>query len=376
MPVRISADPGDAPLARPAQPGELARALRLDPEEAARYMAARDAVRITYDWHELWQDEHARAFTVSRLTRADLLQGLYDGLVRSVGGDLTRRDWMRDARKLLADAGWWGEKTVIGPDGEARVTRFDPRRLKLIYDVNTRMAHAAGRWERIQAAKDSHPYLRYVTRADERVRQSHRPWHNVTLPVDDPWWRTHYPPCGWRCRCRAIPMRAAEYGRRLEAGQIKPEAPQEPLVEWTNPRTGEVRLIPWAIDPGFAYNVGEASLRWRGLIEAVGGRLATLPSPMGAALWASLDEVTRQRVDARFAAFVDEALAGPPRGRMALAGALPPGWIAALRAQGVQPASAEIMVRDADLWHMQRDSKARKLPMEWLRQLPAHLRRP
>ncbi|MCS6811314.1 MAG: DUF935 domain-containing protein [Tepidimonas sp.] len=82
--------------------------------------------------------------------------------------------------------------------------------------------------------------------------------------------------------------RAAEYGRRLEAGQIKPEAPQEPLVEWTNPRTGEVRLIPWAIDPGFAYNVGEASLRWRALLDLVADKAEGWAAPMAATALANL----------------------------------------------------------------------------------------
>lgn len=375
MPVQLAADPGDAPIVAPAAPGEFARAFRLRPEEAVRYMQGRDAVRITYDWHELWHDEHARAFTVSRLARADLLQALRDGIEKSVAGDMSRRDWMRDAKKLLAEAGWWGEKDLIGPDGVARKTRFNPARLKLIFDVNTRMAWSAGRWQRIQAAKDSHPYLRYVTRADERVRQSHRVWHNVTLPVDDPWWRTHYPPCGWRCRCRAVPMRRAEFEQR---GDLQRQPPSEPDVPWTNPKTGEVRMIPARIDPGFGYNVGEAAQRWQGLLEAVSGRLAQWPPEMGAALWQSLDETARAKVDALFASFVDEVAADlkHPRGRMALAGALPSGWIDALAALGAKPASAEIMVRDADLAHMLRDTKTRKLPLAWLRQLPAHLRQP
>ncbi|MCX8017070.1 MAG: hypothetical protein N2690_04090 [Rhodocyclaceae bacterium] len=76
--------------------------------------------------------------------------------------------------------------------------------------------------------------------------------------------------------------------------------------------------------------------------------------------------------------FVDEVAADltHPRGCMALAGALPSGWIEVLAARDAKPASAEIMVLDVDLAHMLRDAKARKLPLAWLRQLPAHLRRP
>ncbi len=294
MPVQLAADPGDAPIVAPAAPGEFARAFRLRPEEAVHYMRARDAVRITYDWHELWHDEHARAFTVSRLARADLLAALREMLEQSVAGDLSRRDWMRDAKKLLAEAGWWGEKEVIGPDGVARKTRFNPARLKLIFDVNTRMAWSAGRWQRIQAARASHPYLRYVTRADERVRQSHRVWHNVTLPVDDPWWQTHYPPCGWRCRCRAVPMRRAEFEQRTD---LQRQPPSEPEVPWTNPKTGEVRMIPARIDPGFGYNVGEAAMRWRALLDVVTDKAEGWAAPIAGA---TLSELAASEAFARW----------------------------------------------------------------------------
>ncbi|TSE20592.1 hypothetical protein Talka_00944 [Tepidimonas alkaliphilus] len=95
MPVKLAADPGQAPIVAPAAPGEFARAFRLPPEDAVRYMQGRDAVRVSYDWHELWHDEHARAFTVSRLARADLLSDLRAMLEKSVAGDLSRRDWHR-----------------------------------------------------------------------------------------------------------------------------------------------------------------------------------------------------------------------------------------------------------------------------------------
>lgn len=338
MPVRIAADPGNAPIVAPAAPGEFARAFRLRPEEAVRYMAGRDAVRLTYDWHELWHDEHARAFTVSRLARADLLQALREGLQKSVAGDLSRRDWMRDAKKLLAQAGWWGEKEVIGPDGVARKTRFNPARLKLIFDVNTRMAWSAGRWQRIQAAKDSHPYLRYVTRADERVRQSHRVWHNVTLPVDDPWWRTHYPPCGWRCRCRAVPMRRAEFEQR---GDLQRQPPSEPDVPWTNPRTGEVRMIPARIDPGFGYNVGEAAARWQGLLEAAREKVAGYAAAIGAQL---ADDIA-PLVERDWAGWIDAALDGKERNRLGWLGVISPRDLAHLMSAGIEPQTAEVMVR-------------------------------
>jgi len=338
MPVRLDQDPGPAPLFRPATPGEFARAFRLPPEEAVRYMRGRDRVRVSYDWRALWHDEHARQFTVSRLARADLLQALRDGIEASVGGDLSRRDWVRNARDLLGQAGWWGEKWVPTPDGQTVRTVFNPARLRLIYDVNTRMAYAAGRWERIQASSATHPFLRYVTRADERVRESHRPWHNLTLPVADPWWQTHYPPNGWRCRCRAVPMRRSEYERRTD---LQREAPDLALADWTDTRTGEVRQVPQALDPGFAYHVGEAAARWQGLVDA--GRQKTIA--YAADIGAASAEVLNALALRDWQAWLPQAQAGRAGRRLGWLGVISPSDLAQLRTAGVDPVSVELMLR-------------------------------
>lgn len=45
-------------------------------------------------------------------------------------------------------------------------------------------------------------FLRYVTKRDGRVRDSHRLLDWVVKKVDDQFWKIYYPPNGWNCRCR------------------------------------------------------------------------------------------------------------------------------------------------------------------------------
>lgn len=265
----------------PAQ--EFAALRKLVPAEAAAYMARRGRLTKTFAWQDLREDEHAQQFTVSRLARLDLLQDIRDQITRSVGGDLSRKDFMRDSEQLLANAGWWGEKTVIDPlTGREVVTKFDPARLKLIYDTNTRMAYSAGLWERMQRNKKTHPYVRYITQGDERVRESHRPWANVTLPIDDAFWQTHYPPNGWRCRCRAVAVSRRDYESGVTptgAAMVK-TTPTIELREWLDKRTGEVKMVPLGIDPGFGYNVGVASMRAKSLQSVVTQKLEKTPDDL------------------------------------------------------------------------------------------------
>lgn len=266
-------------------PTEFAKLRSLPPAEAIAYMQGRQLVAETYHWHDLWESEHERAFTVSRLTRADLLEAVQESLTKAVAGDLTRRDWMADTRKLLQGAGWWGDVQVTDPrTGEQLKSRFNNARLSLIFDVNTRQAAAAGQWQRILRTKESRPYVRYLTMDDSRVRELHRSWHNVTLPVEHPWLETHRPPNGYRCRCRLISMSRAEYERGhvltrpgAETDQdaplvkelLKKEPPADALVSWENPRTRETQMIPAGIDPGFAYAPGTtgANQAFKAMVE-------------------------------------------------------------------------------------------------------------
>ena len=284
---------------------EFAQLQKLTPEEAVAWLIARGHLTKSYAWQDVWQDEHDHQFTVSRLTRLDLLQSLYDAIVKSVQGDLSRKDWMQDMEQLLTDAGWWGTTEVTDPvDGETKLTKFDAARLRLIYDTNTRQAYATGLWERIERSKRTHPYVRYITKQDERVRASHRAWDNLTLPVDDSFWATHWPPNGWRCRCRVMSMSQRDYDKGYtldrpgaEYDQNAPVvhkplnkvAPTVPMREYVNPRTGEITQVPEGIDPGFAYNPGMA--RQQALQRLVDGKLGSAnPSLAEAARRAGLGE--------------------------------------------------------------------------------------
>lgn len=296
----------------PAQ--QFADLFKLTPAEAVRYLQRRGHVTQTFDWRDLWQDEHARQFTVSRLARLDLLQALQAGITESVQGELSRRDWMRNARGLLAKEGWWGERTVLDPaTGDAVTTIFDNARLKLIFDMNTRMAHSAGLWERIERNKASHPYVRYITKGDERVRAAHRQWNGLTLPVDHPHWQILWPPNGWRCRCRVMSMTTREYARRRAAGSITTAAPKLPTREWVNKRTGEIMQVPVGIDPGFDYNVGVAGARAAGMERLAQQKLKQAPADLArAAEAAGLFETTRPTTVEDFIAAGRAAVEGLP----------------------------------------------------------------
>ena len=70
-------------------------------------------------------------------------------------------------------------------------------------------AGMAARWEDFEEDGDRY-YLQYRTARDGRVRPEHAEMDGITLPVDDPFWDTNYPPNGWNCRCTVVQVLKAD----------------------------------------------------------------------------------------------------------------------------------------------------------------------
>jgi SPP1 gp7 family putative phage head morphogenesis protein len=229
----------------------------IPPAEAIRYFQQK-GYQISFDWQDIWQDEHAASFTVAKASSYDLLAEIRAEVDRALAEGRTLQQFRQDLRPLLQKKGWWGRKDVLNPKTGAveTVELGSAHRLATIYDTNLRQAHAAGRWRQIERTAKRLPYLRYVSVQDERTRQEHRAWHGTVLPVSHKFWNTHYPPNGWRCRCIVQQLS----GRQLKAQGLKVSGdPQVRMRKWRNRSTGEAIDVPEGIDPGFAYNSGRAA---------------------------------------------------------------------------------------------------------------------
>ena len=127
-----------------------------------------------------------------------------------------------------------------------------PSRLEKIFRINMRTARAAEQWTQLQKVKQAMPFLIYEMSSSIERRDLHLSWVGTILPVDDPWWHTHFPPNGWNCKCRVRQITTGEAGRL--GGKTK--APKDTFRETADPRTGEVIRVPNGIDVGWDFNPG------------------------------------------------------------------------------------------------------------------------
>lgn len=225
------------------------------PKEALDYIKNK-GWKVGFSHLDVYKEEHARYFTVAKATQMDVLKSIRGEVEKALAEGMTFRQFEKDLTPTLQRLGWWGKKEMVDPaTGKARLVQLgSPRRLKTIYDANLRTSRAAGQWERVQRTKEALPYLRYGLGPSEKHRIEHAEWSGITLPVDHPWWNTHYPPKGWGCKCRARQVSQYEMDKK---GWTVSEPPPDEMREWVNKRTGEIDLVPKGVDPGWNFNPGK-----------------------------------------------------------------------------------------------------------------------
>lgn len=170
--------------------------------------------------------------------KADLLADFRTAVDKAITQGTTLADFRKDFDRIVQSHGW-------SYNGGRNW------RSEVIYSTNIRTAYAAGRWEQLQDPDilKFYGYLVYRHGDSKVPRPQHLAWDGLTLPADDPWWKTHYPPNGWGCKCRVFAATKEEHAEAAKAGLGK--APPSPI----DPKTGE----PVGIDKGWGYNVGEAA---------------------------------------------------------------------------------------------------------------------
>lgn len=111
-------------------------------------------------------------------------------------------DQIKETVKLLknTDGSLRSKKDFIS-EAQKISDKYNKTYLATEYDQAVTSARMAKKWQDIERTKDLYPNLRYVSVNDDRTRALHREWHNIILPIEHPFWDTHYPPNDWGCRC-------------------------------------------------------------------------------------------------------------------------------------------------------------------------------
>lgn len=382
--------------------GSTLAAFDLPPREAIAFF--RQKTRITTQhWTDVWREGHSRGFMVAGAATDALVADFQAEVARALEQGTTLAEFRKGFDAIVARHGW----VHNGAPGW---------RARIIYETNLATAYSAGRYAQMTEPDTlaAFPYWQYVHSGAAHPRKQHQAWNGLVLRADDPFWKTHYPPNGWRCGCRVRPLSARDLARQGKAGPDA--APPIATRPWTNPRTGEVMHVPVGIDPGFDYNPGQAwqggtppipadacwtpPAHWpppapgvprpatraaqqaaepdRGLVSV---RLDDGPARPDIPIPPPSPEAGLRAIAAEYRAWLEarEAAGFRPDGTSRIVGRLSETTLGALRARGRAPQSAALEINAEQLRHLTRDVKKQRgqaIALEDLRRLPELLAAP
>lgn len=247
-------------------PVNLAYAIGLPPADAIAYFQSKGYV-IGFNWQDVWQQAHARSFTVAGVMKMDVLVDIHDALKKSLGDGGTFSQFLDDIEPVLQKKGWYGRGFIVDrPTGEITGKRLDAHRLQTVFETNMQSSYMSGRYKQFIENVEDRPYWEYVAVMDSRTRPAHRALHGRVFRYDDPAWGAFWPPNGYRCRCRV----KALSGDDVAARGINVTDSAGYLTDIEVPagggRTATVTSFKapgmqhaFAPDPGFNFNPGQTA---------------------------------------------------------------------------------------------------------------------
>jgi uncharacterized protein with gpF-like domain len=199
----------------------------------------------TKRWTDNYGKTNARAFSVAGAMTEALLADFRREVTEALRDGMALSEFRDRFNDIVTKHGW----EHVGEPGW---------RATIIYETNLSTAYSAGRYAQMTEPETlaAFPYWQYVHSGAKHPRPEHLAWDGLVLRADDPFWDTHYPPNGWGCGCRVRVLS----GRGLSRlGRAEPDkSPDIQLRSWTDKKSGETRMVPVGVDPGFDYNVGKA----------------------------------------------------------------------------------------------------------------------
>ncbi len=324
----------------------------------------RQKLRLPTDrWNDIQRSDHDKAFIVAGAAKADLLFDLHQAVIKASASGQGEREFQKSFKSIVAKHGWTGWTGEGSPAGEAW-------RARVIYQTNMITSYAAGRWQQLTEPDylRLRPYWRYVHN-DSVVhpRPLHLSWDGLTLPHDHAFWKTHFAPNGWGCQCRIISVSKKEGLASEQSGMGEPPKGWDQI----DPKTG----APVGIDRGFDYAPGASVLR--PMQEFIDDKLIRLNAPIGAALWEALAPTLKDERLQAWQEVFDATLQSMKASNSAVqVHTVEPETVSQLAAHGVTLENAGIWMRDTELLHALRDTKAHRgasLPEEIWRSLPEKL---
>ena len=168
------------------------------PASEARERFARKVALPSDAFERLSNAARSRAFRIAGVNNVRLVQQARNVIARAIEDGTEWSTVQRDLVKRFA---------------AAKVDAPSVARLAQMFRQNALRAYHEARREVLDEPemREQFPYWRYLTVGNgtpgvNGVRDDHAALHGLVFRADDPFWKRHYPPWDWGCRCYVVPL--------------------------------------------------------------------------------------------------------------------------------------------------------------------------
>ena len=169
------------------------------PNEAAIAYIKGKAVADPENFGNLPNQLKQRAFVVAGVEKLNVVKEIREAVAKLPQGaswDAVKKEIAKDISPFVGDGGM----------DEAARDKAAKARAEFLLRTHGFQAYSVARHQQQMATAKRFPYWKYETVGDNRVRAAHAALDGKVLRADDPWWKTHYPPWDWGCRCIVIAL--------------------------------------------------------------------------------------------------------------------------------------------------------------------------
>lgn len=176
----------------------------MQPLKALSYLRKRSKLITSDEWNQLKEKSHSKAFTAANVTKADILQFIYDAVLKAKEEGWTVQEFQENLIPMLQQNGWYGSKN------KTENKQLSKHHLKIILETNMKTSFSQGQVESKKAIAKYRPYWIYKQLDRKNKNLSHVKFHNKVFRHDDPIWASIYPPSQFGCGCHVRAMSEQE----------------------------------------------------------------------------------------------------------------------------------------------------------------------
>lgn len=105
------------------------------------------------------------------------------------------------AARLVDDNGQVKPFSQWVKDVQPIASHYNRDWLQTEYSTAIMRARQAAQWRKYERDADLFPNLKWLPSTSIEKREGHTPFYGLVKPIDDPFWKQHYPGNLWNCKC-------------------------------------------------------------------------------------------------------------------------------------------------------------------------------